>query len=198
MNLMTYFTWTPLELAANFMTAICIFLAGRNNVHTWWTGIIGTSLFGVLFFNAQLYADATLQVFFLVTGFIGWYAWVKGKNDTGPLVVNMAPTNQIALMAVIAVVVAGAYGYILHTFTDAFAPWIDSAVLTFSVMAQLLLMRRSVQNWHVWILVNTLSVPLFWSRELYLTSVLYGFFWVNAIVSLRLWTKLYKETEQVA
>lgn len=198
MNLMTYFTWTPLESAANFMTAICIFLAGRNNVHTWWTGIIGTSLFGVLFFNAQLYADATLQVFFLVTGFIGWYAWVKGKNHTGPLVVNMAPTNQIALMAVIAVVVAGAYGYILHTFTDAFAPWIDSAVLTFSVMAQLLLMRRSVQNWHVWILVNTLSVPLFWSRELYLTSVLYGFFWVNAIVSLRLWTKLYKETEQVA
>ena len=195
MDLMTYFTWTPLEIAANFMTAICIFLAGRNNVHTWWTGIIGTGLFGVLFFNAQLYADATLQAFFLVTGFIGWFTWVKGKADTGPLVVNWAPTDSVMKMAMVAIIVAAVYGYLLNRFTDAYAPWIDSLVLTSSVVAQLLLMRRSVQTWHIWIFVNTLSVPLFWSRELYLTSILYAFFWVNAVVSLRLWTKISKEAE---
>jgi nicotinamide mononucleotide transporter len=184
-------TWTPLELAANIMTAICIFLAGRNSVHTWWTGIISSILFGVLFYTSQLYADATLQVFFIVTGAIGWYGWSKTSNAE-PLPISSSTAKTLVGMLGIAVVTAALYGWLLHSFTNAYAPWIDSTVLTFSVVAQLLLMRRSVQNWHVWVLVNTLSVPLFWSRELYLTSILYGFFWVNAIVSLVHWKKLMK------
>ena len=69
-------TWTSLEIAANLMTAICIFLAGRNNVHTWWTGIVACVLFGVLFYTSKLYADATLQIFFVVIGVLGWIGWV--------------------------------------------------------------------------------------------------------------------------
>lgn len=206
---MTWFTWTPLELAANVMTAICIFLAGRNNVHTWWTGIVATVLFAVLFYQNQLYADVTLQLFFVVTGFIGWRTWVQRRelhdisNTEGYVEfqekisetkITYASREQLMNMGVFAVVIAALYGFILHSYTDAYAPWIDSTVLTFSVVGQLLLMQRRVQNWPVWLLVNTLSVPLYWSRELYMTSVLYGFFWVNALISWRTWVRL--ESEQ--
>jgi nicotinamide mononucleotide transporter len=186
-------TWTPLEFAANFFTIVCIVLAGRNSIHTWWTGIIGCILFGIMFYNVQLYADATLQIFFLVTGIYGWLMWKsKGRSVNNELEINNANTPYFIIAIGIAVVVAIAYGWLLHTFTDAYAPWIDSTVLTFSVVAQLLLMSRSIQTWKVWLLVNTLSVPLFWSRELYLTSALYGFFWCNAIYSYFHWNVLMK------
>lgn len=193
---MNIFTWTPLELAANVMTAVCIFLAGRNNIHTWWTGIVASVLFGVLFFNNQLYADSTLQVFFLITGVLGWIGWNK-KTYTQSLPITNVNPAQIVKYNIAAVAVGVVYAAILHKFTDAYMPWIDSAVLVFSVVAQILLMRRQVETWMVWIAVNTLSVPLFWSRELYMTSVLYGFFWVNAIVSYYQWKKIQREESVV-
>jgi nicotinamide mononucleotide transporter len=188
---MNWFTWTPLELAANIFTVLCIVLAGRNSIHTWWTGLVGCVLFGIMFYNVQLYADATLQVFFFGTGVFGWLMW-KSPGTTGmkQLEINKADRDWMIMSLLSAAAVAMTYGWLLHTFTNAYAPWIDSTVLAFSVVAQMLLMSRSIQTWQVWLLVNTLSVPLFWSRELYLTSVLYGFFWVNAAVSYFNWKKL--------
>jgi nicotinamide mononucleotide transporter len=185
---MTIFIWTPLEIAANIMTAVCIFLAGRNNIHTWWTGIVACVLFGVLFFNVQLYADSMLQVFFLVTGVIGWMNWKSDKDKNSKPIIKT--TDKLIPYFGLAIGVTSIYGLILHTYTDAYAPWIDSTVLTFSVVAQFLLMRRNIYTWPVWLFVNTLSVPLFWTRELYLTSILYGFFWVNAIVAYFQWNKI--------
>ena len=88
------------------------------------------------------------------------------------------------------VVVTGAYGWLLNRFTDAYAPFVDSLVLAFSVLGQVLLMERRVESWWCWLLVNTVAVPLYASRELYLTAVLYAGFWANAIVSLRHWRRL--------
>jgi len=193
---MNWFTWTPLELAANFFTVVCIVLAGRNNIHTWWTGIVGCILYGIMFYNVQLYADATLQIFFLVTGVLGWVKWLYGYEDSNSrksLPINYAPTKTMAIYIAVALLVTVVYGFLLSKFTNAYAPWVDSTVLAFSVVAQLLLMSRSAQTWKIWILVNTLSVPLFWSRELYLTSILYGAFWINAIVSMQHWKRLYAE-----
>jgi len=73
-----------------------------------------------------------------------------------------------------------AYGALLHRFTDAYAPFADSAVLAFSVVAQLLLMQRRLETWGFWLLVNTVSVPLFASRGLTLTAGLYAVYWFNA------------------
>jgi hypothetical protein len=58
---------SPLELSANGIATLSILLAGRNSVHTWWTGIVGCLLFGALFLQSRLYADVLLQGFFLVT-----------------------------------------------------------------------------------------------------------------------------------
>ncbi len=75
----------------------------------------------------------------------------------------------------------------LHAWTDAYAPFLDSLVLSFSVVAQLLLMRRRLETWPVWLLVNTLAVPLFASRGLFVTAGLYAAYWINALVAWRHW-----------
>lgn len=180
---------SPLEIAANVMTALAIFLAGRNSVHTWWMGMIGCTLFGLLFYQARLYADVVLQVFFIVTSAIGWWQWLKGKQGE-PLPITHAGWLTVAWILPAGAVATAAYGALMHYYTNAFAPFMDSAVLVFSVAAQLLMMQRRVENWPFWILVNTIAVPLYASRELHLTAVLYGFFWVNAVVSWLSWRKL--------
>lgn len=179
---------TALEIGANAATTVSILLAGRNSVHTWWTGIVGAVLFALLFRSTQLYADATLQVFFVATSVIGWRQWLRGDGGR-PLPISRSRPAHIGWSVLAAILVAVGYGTLLHRFTDAFAPFLDSAVLVLSVVAQLLLMRRKVETWPFWLAVNTLAVPLFASRGLYLTAVLYSVYWVNALVAWRAWRR---------
>lgn len=180
---------SPLELAANGVMAISIVLAGRNSVHTWWTGIVGCLLFAVLFQQSQLYADVVLQIFFVATSAIGWWQWIGG-NGGGPLSVSRAQPRLLAWIVPAGVAATVAYGALLHTFTNAYAPYIDSAVLVFSVCAQLLLMQRRLESWAFWILVNTIAAPLYASRGLYLTSLLYAAYLINAVIAMNHWRVL--------
>ncbi|HSJ01267.1 MAG TPA: nicotinamide riboside transporter PnuC [Verrucomicrobium sp.] len=186
-----------LEISANLVNALSIFLAGRNNVHTWWSGILGCLLFAQLFYEARLYADVALQFFFIAASAVGWWRWLRGRRG-GPLRVRRTPWWLGLAWLLPALVVAAGYGLMLHHYTDAYAPYWDSLVLTFSVIAQFLLVGRRIENWWCWLLVNTIAVPLYASRGLYITMAFYSFFWVNAIISLRHWRKLLREQELVA
>jgi nicotinamide mononucleotide transporter len=185
----TLVSTAPLELAANVFTAAAIVLAGRNNVHTWWTGVVGCALFGVLFAQSRLYADVALQVFFVLTSLLGWWKWLHGRQGE-PLPVSHAGMASMLWIVPLGAAATAAYGAMLHHFTNAYAPFVDSAVLVFSIVGQLLMMQRRVENWGFWLLVNTIATPLYFSRGLHLTAVLYAGFWINALVSWRSWHRL--------
>lgn len=179
---------TPLEVAANAVMALSIVLAGRNNVHSWWLGVIGCSMFAALFYTSKLYADVALQGFFIVTCLIGWRRWMVGGGG-GALPISRARPLLVGSMAMAGLAATAAYGLMLQVYTDAYAPFIDSAVLMFSIIAQLLLMGRRLQTWPFWLLVNTVSVPLYASRGLYLTAALYAAYWLNALASWFFWRR---------
>lgn len=183
---------TPLEIAANATTAASIALAARNHVGTWPVGIVGCVLFGALFYEQKLYADTLLQLFFVATSLIGWQAWrtASAQAVSGPRPVTSITWRPMAWRLAWAVVVTVAYGSMLHAWTDAAAPYPDSAVLAFSVVAQLLLMGRHVQTWPVWLIVNSIAVPLFASRGLWLTAALYAVYWCNAWYGWWHWRRL--------
>jgi nicotinamide mononucleotide transporter len=180
---------SPLEIAANAFNAASIVLAGRNSVHTWWTGIVGCALFVIVFTRARLYADTTLQVFFIASCVAGWWRWVRGGPSHGALPVRRAGPRLLAAVALAGAAITLGYAWLLARFTDAAWPLPDSAVLAFSVLGQLLLMGRRIENWWCWIIVNTIAVPLYASRGLLVTSVLYAGFWLNALIALRHWRR---------
>jgi nicotinamide mononucleotide transporter len=181
-----------LEVAANAVNGVSVLLAGRNSIHTWWTGIIGCALFAVLFYRVQLYADATLQIFFVAAAVFGWIHWRRNGDAERERPVTHVSAKVVLLSTVLGGAVTLGYGLLLDRLTDAAAPLPDSAVLAFSVIGQVLLVGRRVETWWFWLLVNTIAVPLFAYRGLHLTSVLYAAFWVNALVSLRRWQQLAK------
>ncbi|MGP9801779.1 nicotinamide riboside transporter PnuC [Rheinheimera sp. NSM] len=178
---------TYLEYAANGFYLLAVFLAARNSIHTWWLGIIGCALFSLLFYQVKLYAEVLLMLFFIATNVIGWYQWGRAR---GIKQVSTTPLLRLAGYAALALLVTALYGTMLHRFTDAYAPFVDSAILMFSVIAQFLLMNRKLETWWFWLIVNTLAVPLYFSRELQLTAVVYTGFWFNAWYGWYLWRRL--------
>jgi nicotinamide mononucleotide transporter len=187
----------PVEIGANVFTAGAIFLAGRNSVHTWWSGIVGCSLFALLFYQSNLYADVLLQGFFICSGMLGWWKWATGDGGD-PLPISHANFSGLLWTVPVGIGATVAYGGLLHFYTNAYAPFFDSAVLVFSVIGQVLLIQRRIENWAFWLLVNTIAVPLYASRGLYLTAALYAAFWINALASWIWWRKLARDAQGAA
>ena len=178
---------SQLEYAANGFYLLAVFLAARNSIHTWWLGIIGCALFAALFFQVQLYAESMLMLFFIITNVIGWYQWGRAS---GIKQVSCTRPTKLLLFTALALLVTAAHGFMLHSLTNGYAPYIDSSILMFSLIAQFLLMNRKLETWWFWLLVNTIAIPLYISRELYVTAIVYCGFWVNAWYGLYLWRKL--------
>lgn len=177
--------WTPLEALANFFTVLSIWLAGRNSIQTWWTGILAAILFGILFYQIPLYADTQLQLFFVVTSFIGCYNWRTVNGAVTPI--TKSSKTDLAKYSLLSITTIIVYGFILHYYTNDFKPWADVSILVGSVFATFLLMARKIENWVVWIVVNTISVPTYWVAGLYLTSILYAVFFVHAFYGWYNW-----------
>lgn len=178
------------EYFAIAFTVICVFLAGQNNVHTWWTGIVACILYGFVFYDAKLYADVALQGFFIGTGILGWIAW-KSYKQIPDLKLRKTDTRTLSQIIVVSCLFVIVYSLLLLKFTDAANPMLDSFVLAMSIAAQIMLMQRRIETWYFWIAVNTIAVPLFWVRGLEATSILYAFFWIHAIYASFNWNKLY-------
>jgi nicotinamide mononucleotide transporter len=188
----------PIEIFANIFNLASVFFAKRNSFHTWWTGIIGTFLLGILFFEVKLYADVILQIFFILTGIWGWWNWLYGGREKTELPITRVSLPQLGLFAVAAIFLTLGHGFMLHTLTDASFPFIDSIILVCSIIAQFLLMKRKLESWYFWIVVDVIAVPLYAVKELYLTSAVYFIFLILATWGLLNWLKIWRaELEKV-
>jgi len=175
-----------LEIAANVAAALSIILAGRNNVHGWWLSIVAAALFAVVFAQARLYGHVTLQGFFMIVSALGAWQWLRGAAGRPLPITRVAPRTWLWRVPAVAAGAVG-YGWLLGRHTDGHAPWLDATLVVLSMAGQLLMMRRKLECWWIWLLVNTLAVPLYYSGGLQLTALLYVGYWINALLALRHW-----------
>jgi nicotinamide mononucleotide transporter len=188
---------SALEIGANAFNVLSVWFASRNSVHTWWSGIVGCALYGLLFTEVRLYADVTLQGFFVASCVVGWWNWLRGGEARAAAdgtvaelpITHVRPVTAVSFAA-IAVVAAGGYGWLLHALTDAANPFVDSTVLSLSILAQLLMVARKVETWPVWFLVDCIAVPLYGSKGLWLTAAVYAFFLVLVVLGWLRWNRL--------
>lgn len=187
-------TWPgPLEIAANAFLLASVYAARRNSVHVWWTGLVAVALFAVVFFGAKLYADVVLQVFFAGTSVYGWWAWLHGGQGGTELPVTALKPAQRALAVVGVVVASGTIGWAFATFTDAALPFADSFILGGSVTAQLLMMRRKLEHWWIWIVVDVVAVGVYALKALYLTAGVYAVLLALCVQGILEWRRIHAE-----
>jgi nicotinamide mononucleotide transporter len=164
---------SPLEIAAVAFTLACVVLAAYENIWSWPTAIIGVSLYFVLFYQQRLYADMGLQLLYLALSVYGWYEWLHGGENHGELRVSYASARvQLAALAGGALL-ALALGLFLRRTTNAALPFVDATLASYSIVAQLLMTRKYLQNWLLWITVDVGYVGMFTYKHLYLSAALY-------------------------
>lgn len=182
---------TPLEVAGNAFTLASVYFARRNSVHTWWTGMIAVSLYGVMFFGVKLYADVVLQVFFFGTCVAGWWQWLHGGTGGTELPVSTLSAAQRLGAGAAVLGAALFFGTLFGQLTDAALPYADSYILGGSVVAQLLMMRRKLDHWPIWITVDVVAIVVYALKELYLTSAVYGVLLVLCLQGIVEWRRIY-------
>ena len=187
-----------LEVFAVITGILTLILLVRNNVWNWPVGIVSVIAFAFLFFEIKLYADVILQIFFIVTGLIGWWLWTHGGENRSELPITTLTNNQRVLTVIGLVIACLASGYFFDTFTDASLPYIDSIVTGMSIVAQILLMRRKIDNWVIWIVMDFVAIGLYFYKGIYLTTGLYVIFLIMSTIGLFTWIRLKKEEERRA
>lgn len=167
---------------------LSVVLVLRMNVLTWPVGIVSVACYAQVFHGARLYADAVLQLFFAGASVYGWLQWHRsGPTHDGARPVLRGSTMERWGSLAAGLAATGIVALALGRWTDSPAPVADAAVFSFSLLATLLQARRRVEGWWYWILVDLISLPLYWSRSLHLTAMLYGVFLLLAVTGLRAW-----------
>jgi nicotinamide mononucleotide transporter len=182
-------TW--LELVAFVMALAMVLLNMRVHPGAWPLAIGSSLLYAWLFEASRLYGEAALQIVFALLGAWGWWQWLRGTQDGGaPLRVRSLP-RRTALGALLAFALLWpAIGLALARLTDSPVPWWDALATAGSLVGQWLLGRKYIENWPAWVAVNAVSVALFASRGLVLTTVLYAIFLGLSFVGWRAWRRL--------
>lgn len=189
--LTSWFKWAPIDFteACGFVTgAICVWLVTKGNLWNWPIGLANNVFFALLFWKARLFADMGLQGVYFVLGVWGWWNWLRGGENHSRLTVTRSCRSEwIALALFIGL---GTWGLReLLIIVNGAAPLWDSLTTILCLAAQYLLCRKRIENWWFWIAADLIYVPLYFSRQLPLTAILYAGFIGLCIIGLGRWKK---------
>lgn len=178
-----------LEVLAALFGLANILLIVRRSVWNFPAALIMVTLTGVVLWEAKLYSDAGLQAFFFIVNILGWVLWARNRGAAGEIMVDrLGAAGQIVWIA-LAMAATYGWGLFMALNTDATNPWWDASVAMLSIAAQILMTRRYINNWHWWIVVNILSIGLYWHKQLYVFTGLYVIFLGMAVWGLIEWRR---------
>ncbi|MEY4700407.1 MAG: hypothetical protein RL326_594 [Pseudomonadota bacterium] len=174
-----------LEIAGVTTAMLYLLLVSQRSWMAWPAYILSSCLYAPFFWRSQLYADAALQFFFVGVGVAGWRAWSKFN---GPVEIVSLP-RQKHLLTIVGILGATVIlGMALFTWTQAgYYAFPDAFLLIGSVGATILTVRRVVENWHYWIVINAVSTLLYASKGIWLTCILGLMYLCLSIRGLMMW-----------
>lgn len=207
-----------IEAVGTLAGLLCIWLASLEKISNYAFGLINVTLFAVIFFQIQLYASLLLQLFFFAANIYGWYAWSRQTTQNeAALQIRWLPRGKAIAWLVICVLAIGLMTlFIDPVFTfltriavsimqalglsvampalqpDAFPFW-DSCLMVLSIVAMVLMTRKYVENWLLWVVVNVISVVIFALQGVYAMSLEYLILTFIALNGSRMWINRARE-----
>lgn len=169
-----------LEVFAVMTAFVSVFLAAKNNIHTWTVGIVSVIAFFILFYQVQLYSDMLLQGFFFATSILGIIWWKKPQVK-----VSSIGIRGLIVLKMVGIIVAILLGFVMsevHAWLPKYFskaaefPYADALTTTLSIIATILLIKRKLECWYFWLVVDILAIYIYHQREIYLVSIEYFIF----------------------
>jgi nicotinamide mononucleotide transporter len=205
MNTLSWLTNNSIEVFGALTGIVYVFLEIRQTIWLWPVGIVTSAVYIWVFFTGKLYADMSLQVYYLVISCLGWYWWLRGEGQAQGLgdgeigrwgdgekeilQVTRLKLKTGIILAVVFIVLYFVLWFVLSHLTDSPVPEVDSFITSLSIVATWMLARKIYEHWYLWIVVNSVATVLFIVRGLYPTVVLYFVYGVMSFAGLVEWRK---------
>ena len=194
-----------IEFVGTIFNLASVVLVAKRNVLTWPVSLIGVVLFGILFYQINLYADLFEQIYYFITSIWGWYMWkatkdINKKDKKVEIRKNSAKENGywllgIAVTSVIAsIALANIHILLPQLFPEpASLPTLDATTTVVSFAATILMMKRKLESWILWICVDVVAIGLYWYKEVPFIALLYLIFLVIATLGFFNWRAVMRE-----
>ena len=193
-----YIAQNSLEIAAVIFAILYLVLAVKQNILCWISGIISSILYFFVMRSVGLYMEAYLQIFYVFMGFYGWSQWKKEIINKENFVVHTWSKLHHFFALSMILILSFFSGILLSTFTDSSLPFLDALVTWGAVVATYMVAKKLLENWLYWLVVDSISIVLFISRDLWLTACLFGIYIAIIMFGFRLWSQALKENNAVS
>jgi nicotinamide mononucleotide transporter len=187
--------WTGLTTASlldqiNLVLGLVgVALMVRRSLWAFPIGLVAVSVQGVLFYRSSFPADAVLQVFYFVSLAWGWWHWARDRGAAPELPVTRLSPRGRWITLVSAAAATAVWALTVGPWMKALMPWRDAFIAAFSVAAQVLQVRKNIENWALWAVVNVVAIASYWSAELAYTAFLYAIYLVLGLVGWSTWAR---------
>ena len=181
-----------LEVIAVITGLLCVYLAAKNNIWNWPLAIISVGIYIFIFYNARLYADMGLQFYFMAMNIYGWYYWSRKPLAAQKTPVVRVTKKEVGLSVIAICVFTFILGSVLK-YTPASYPYIDSFCAACSLVAQVFLARKVLENWLIWVFVDIIYVGIYIFKGLHLTAAMYAVYVAIAFMGYIDWKKEYRK-----
>ena len=185
-------TASPLDQANLALGIIGVGLMIRRSLWAFPVGLGAVTVQGILFYQTHFPADAALQLFYFAALAWGWWHWVRDRGPAPELPVTRLSARGRALTILGATVATAGWALTIGPWLKSAMPWRDAFIAAFSVAAQVLQVRKNIENWALWVVVNLVAVASYWSAELAFTAFLYAIYLLMALAGWWEWHKTFK------
>ena len=182
-----------MEIFAVLFAIIYLLLAVKQDVRCWYAAILSSSLYFFIMLSAKLYMEAYLQIFYILMAVYGWLQWNKVNVNKTKFIVRTWSIKQHVIVISMILMFAYISGSLLNIYTKAALPFIDAFTTWGAIVATYMVAKKLLENWIYWFVIDSISILLFLSRELYLTSILFFVYLIIIYFGYRSWTKIKNE-----
>ena len=186
-----------LQIAGVLLGLTYLWLEYRADIRLWIAGLVMPVVHGALYFKAGLYADCSMQVYYVLAGLYGWAVWRRARRRTAPEAEKKAPATivhtplgQIPGLVAVYVAAHAAIYLLLVRFTNSTVPFWDAGTTAASIVAMWMLSRKQVEQWLVWLAVDMVTVGLYFYKGIPLTAGLYALYSVLAVAGYLRWRQM--------
>lgn len=179
-----------LEIAGTLVGLLYLWFEYKASIWLWPVSVVMPAIYIIVYYQAGLYADSGISVYYLLAGIYGWWMWLRHASGKAEKPITFMPCRWVLPLFCVLCIVFVLIGNILEVYTDSNVPWWDSFTTSLSIIAMWMLAHKYVEQWLVWLVVDVVSCGLYVYKDLYFTSLLYGLYAVIAFFGYLKWKRL--------
>lgn len=190
-----YFCCMNIEIIGAVLGLVFLYLEIKENKWLWPVGLFTSAMYIYVFLEAKLYADMSLQIYYVFISIYGWILWSRGVQKTTDMKISRLKMPLAILLLLATALIYAFIAYVLITYTDASIPYWDAFTTALGIVATWMLAKKILEQWLVWVVVDAVSVGLYIYKDLKPTAILFFVYTVLAVFGYLQWKKQMKQED---